>query len=528
MRVVSSRLPFWLVLLGVPFALRCGLLAVWRHGFPWGDGLFYAAIAGQLFQFGHAHEYLLLFPPGYPLLVALFCFVLSLDGALVYVSLLSGSVVPVLTWWIARQVGGKGVAWSAWVLTCCSPLLLGLSMERLADSLFIAWVLAALGSMLMFCRSRLVGWFAAFSFFSAFCVQTKPEGLVLAVVQSLICLLIVRWINPLRRLLLVGFLWVTIMLVGLPYWILLHQRTGVWMVSGKASLNLMHARAKAVAHDHSEELKIVYRQAFAVDASGRLAFLTRNDSFWDYLSENPGRALRVYWDNAKKGLDVFSPAAVPLVVAMCVGWAALWTSGRRTDLALLASPLVLLLFPPLFVSLAQPSFHPGRLAGPVVPSLVVLASIGLERIQAVWRRPRLGLWVLLAWALACLAFAWYETERLDSANRAERQLVDLHREQVSRWLAANTGKESVIASTSLLDDAYGGRRSVWLPWEETPRLVDYLRSRRVKYVLQERGGGLFSRGVEGLGVNPESVGLQPVASLDTVPPVVVYRCVCGP
>lgn len=523
MRLAASRWSLLLLLLGVPFALRCGLLVVWRHAFPWGDGLFYAAIAEQLFLFGHAHDYLLLFPPGYPLLVALFRFVLSLDSALVFVSLLAGSVVPVLTWWMARGIVDERAAWYAWGLSCCSPLLLGLSMERLADSMFIALVLAALGCLFMYFHCRRVVWFLAFSLCSALCVQTKPEGLVLAAVQSLICVFTFRWYTLIRRLLPVGLLWVIIALVGSPYWILLHQRTGVWMVSGKTSLNLLHARAKAEVRDHSEELKVVYRQAFALDATGRLAFLTRDDGFWNYLSEDPRRALRVYGDNVKRGLGVFSPAAVPLIVAMCVGIMGLWTRGRRMDLVLLASPLVLLVLPPFFVSLAQPSFHPGRLAGPVVPVLVILASVGLNQIQVASKWPRLGLWILVAWSLGCLAFAWQETQRLDSANQVERRAMDLHREQVSQWLAANTRTNAVIASTNLLDDVYGGRRSVWLPWEETPGLLDYLRSRGVEYVLQERGGGLFSRGIDGLEVDVESAGLQPVASLDTLPPVVVYR-----
>ena len=83
MRIGSSHLSSLLLLLGVPFALRCGLLLVWRHSYTWGDGLFYGTIAEQMYLFGHLHDYLLLFPPGYQVMVVLFRFALSLDSALI-------------------------------------------------------------------------------------------------------------------------------------------------------------------------------------------------------------------------------------------------------------------------------------------------------------------------------------------------------------------------------------------------------------------------------------------------------------
>ncbi|MFH1741786.1 MAG: glycosyltransferase family 39 protein [bacterium] len=527
MSSVKSRFHLWLILLGLPFVVRYALWLVWRHGFTWGDGLFYATIAEQFFQFGTAHDYLLLFPPGYPLVVDLFRFLLTLDGALVLASVVAGSVLPLLVWLIARMITEERVAWYAWALTCCSPLLLGLSLERLADSLFIALIVGALGSLVAFYRTARMGWFATYCLLSALSVQTKPEGLVLVAVQSLLCLFLFRSFTPVRRLLLVGILWVTVGLVGLPYWFFLHERADVWILSGKAPLNLLHARAKAVTSDHSKELEMVYKKAFALDASGRLAFLTRRDGFFKYVLEDPARASQVYWSNVKRGLSVLSPAAIPLLVVMCIGIVGMWGAGQRVILVLAASVVVLIFFPPFFVSLAQPSFHPGRLAGPVVPSLILLASLGVRRIGTALRGSRLDFWIVIAWTVGCLVFACHETIRLDRANRGEKQLIDLHCSRVSRWLALNTSQDTVIASTSLLDDAYSGRRSVWLPWEDPPQLVDYLRSKGVTYLLQEWGGGLLSPGIKPSTVNPDSVGLEPIVFLSVAPEVTVYRILPG-
>jgi len=611
------------VLLGVPFCIRLAFLFLWNHAFTWGDGLFYAAIAEQFYRFGWLHDYLFLFPPGYPAAVAAARILLPLDAALAGVSCVAGAVVPALVWWIASRTADQRTAWFAFALACCSPLLIGLSMERLADCMFIALLVGALAAFVCFftstsdglaknrsrlstppepspvlgrvteknlvrterqpvansnqdgtscflpqdrgryvqspvfpqdrgryvqspvlprdrgrCRRGLIlrtfhpstsclpvtseeyKWIIVYSICSALAVQTKPEALVLVFVQSVLLLAVPRF-QFRKRILCCGSVWVIIALIGSPYWFWLHQRTGDWILSGKAPLNLMHARAKALTDDHAEELRMVYSEAFALDESGELAFLSREDGFVEYLITNPGCAASVYWENVTQGIQILSPASMPLLLCVVMGGAWFWTRRERFLLLVLLSPLVLLVFPPFFVTLAQPSFHPGRLAGPVLPSLILVAACGLSGWTETKRR--LALWILIAWCFAALVLAFHQTARLDRANRTERRLLDLHRERVTSWLQENTSTETIIASTSLLDDAYGGRRSVWLPWEETPKLFEYLHRRRVGCVIQEAGGGIFSPGFEGPEADPASYGFQPVDTLDLIPQVVIYR-----
>jgi len=525
------RVMRYATLIGVPLALRAGVRLLWRHGFPWGDGLFYAAIAEHFYRFRTAHDYLLLFPPGYPLLVAVFRPLLSLEGSLVLVSVLFGSLIPFLVWGITRIFASERTAWTAWALTACSPLLLGLSAECLADSLFIFLVTGALWAFLEACRTDKYGLYFLFSVCSGLAVQTKPEALVLVAVQCAIGMLLIRKIPLGPRVWLWVTVWAVIFLMGLPYGIFLGRRSGHWMISGKAPLNLLHARAKAETEDHAEELKRVYEQAFSLDSQGNLSFLSSKDGFAGYLLEDPFRAMRVYYRNVREGMSILSPGAFPLLLAACIGVVSLGRERRWVFLALLCSPFVLILFPPFFVSLAQPSFHPGRMAGPLIPVLAVLASVGLSHLRRLpsFSADRVVLCVLISWVIGCLAYAVLETYRLDTANRSERRPLDLHRMHVRDWLMENTSPDEIIASTSLLEDAFGERRTVWLPWEKDgPRLMEYLQSRGVAYVFQQRGGGIHTPGVEALDVDPETLGLMKVAELDTAPPTTIYRVPAEP
>ncbi len=508
------------LLFGLPLAIRLFFCVLWSNAFTWGDGLFYAAIAEQFFAHGWLQDYLLLFPPGYPAAVIAARLLFPLDAALVFVSLAAGAVVPALVWWIVRQNGETRTAWYAWALTSCSPLLIGLSMERLADSLFIALLVAALGSLIRFLSGAKLRWLLFFSIFSALAVQTKPEALILVALQTVLLLVLKRF-RLSRRFLYLGVVWGIVLVIGSPYWIWLHHKTGNWMISGKAPLNLMHARAKAVTDSHSEELRFVYREAFSLDESGQLAFLHRDAGFSNYLLEEPIRAAGVYWKNVIAGIRILSPAALPLILAAFAGSVLLLQRRQRLLWLFLMAPVILLVFPPFFVTLAQPSFHPGRLAGPVVPSLIIVAAYGLDGLTQ--SRRRLSLWIVAAWCVAALSLAYQQTTTLDQANRSERRLIDLHRESVSSWLENETPSEAIIVSTSLLDDAYGGRRSVWFPWGESTRLFEYLHRRRVDYVLQDTHGGIFTPGFEAVDVDPRMHGFQPVNSLDTVPPVVIYQ-----
>ncbi|HPA47798.1 MAG TPA: hypothetical protein PK395_18690, partial [bacterium] len=137
---------------------------------------------------------------------------------------------------------------------------------------------------------------------------------------------------------------------------------------------------------------------------------------------------------------------------------------------------------------------------------------------------RVLLCVLVSWIIGCLAYTGFETYRLDRANHGERRPHDLHRMRVHDWLQENTSSDETIASTSLLDDAFGKRRTVWLPWEQDgPRLIEYLQLRGVVYVFQQQGGGTHTAGVEAPEVDPETLGLKKVAELDATSPITVYR-----
>ncbi len=505
----------WIAILVLSAIVRGTVIGLWATRYPWGDGLFYGVIAEQWFRFGVAHDYLLLFPPGYSASALLFRTVFGTAGALTAVGFLCGTFLPVVVYAVARRLTTSREALLAGIWCAVSPLLTGLSAEFLADAQFIllVWILVLL-AMRMSQRAAPAS-SAAFGLLSGFAFLTKPEALALVGCLGLAVAHAIYHHLPTakeKRFAATGLATAAVLasLVSAPYLIWLHGQTGNWMLSGKAPLNVMHAEAKQKTDVHERELQQVYSRAFRLTEDGRLAFLAESPSLLRILKNDPSATADVYRRNWSVTKSRWSWRTRALLAAIMLGACELYRRRRvrkRLFPWLIAStPMVLLLLPPIFVSMVQPSFHPDRMFGPALPFWILLGSVGLGflRRRLPWKsakqaRVAVATIVTVPLMLALLTMSLLDARRLNArtldAARSLQHRVDV----LGSWVEANLPPDATIASTSLTDELTLGRRSVWFPYErDVDRLERYLMDRGVTAVVSDSGGGVYSLGFFGM------------------------------
>ncbi|MFO8079212.1 MAG: glycosyltransferase family 39 protein [Armatimonadota bacterium] len=179
---------------------------------------------------------LLLFPPGYPLLIAGLIPIAGspeLAGRIVSI-LLSTASIP-LVYLVVRHFGSRLLGVSAAGLFAILPQRVWQSAMILSDASFLFLVLLMLiFAQLWFGRDRLyMAGLAGAAAGAAYLV--RPEALGMFLVVLLVALIAFRF----RRRILVGALIAAILCGTLawPYVSFIHQHTGKWQLSTKAELN---------------------------------------------------------------------------------------------------------------------------------------------------------------------------------------------------------------------------------------------------------------------------------------------------
>ena len=513
----------WIAIVVLSAAVRGTVLGLWASRYPWGDGLFYGVIAEQWFRFGVAHDYLLLFPPGYSASALLFRTVFEIAGALTAVGFLCGTFLPLVVYAVAVRLTTAREALWAGLWCAVSPLLSGLSAEYLADAQFIllVWLLILL-AMRMSQRAAPAS-SAAFGLLSGFAFLTKPEALALVGCLGLAIAHAIYHHLPTakeKRIATAGLVAAAVLatLVSAPYLIWLHNRTGNWMLSGKAPLNVMHAEAKQETDSHRRELQRVYSSAFRLTEDGRLAFLAESPSLLQILKNDPSASLGVYRRNWSVTRSRWSWRTGVLIASAVLGACELYRRRRvRRRLfpwMIAGTPVVLLLLPPIFVSMLQPSFHPDRMFGPALPFWIMLGSVGLGFLsrRLPWKsakqaRVAVATLVAIPLMLALLTVSLLDARQLNTRTRDAAKSLQHRTDVLGNWIEANLPPDATIASTSLTDELTLGRRSVWLPYESNAdRLERYLIDRDVTAVISDSGGGVYSMGF--FGMTPDRYRLE--------------------
>ncbi len=304
------------------------------------DGVHYAALARNLARglgytlMGAPH---LRFPPAYPLAILAFSKLgLGFLGAGVLVSLLAGSLIPVLIYLFTRELFGRREALAAGALAALLwPLVLN---STTTHSEPLAHLLALSGLYLALKGYRGRAWlFLPAGLLLGGAYLTRPEdallllpGLALAFVSK-------------RKLLSATGLTLGFVIVSSPYWAFVYKATGKLTSSGKLGYTL-----------HEQEVVL----GAPPERAGRVFGLAPGDTITytqllerqgygllDYVKENPKTYTKIVVRNAVKivffTLHPAGAGALPVLLAF-LAIPLLWRRERRKLLFLLGLQIALL------------------------------------------------------------------------------------------------------------------------------------------------------------------------------------------
>ena len=422
--------------LGSVLALAARLWALRWQPFITVDGTEYVRFAEALRA---GKPFASIFPPGYPLLIALArLFVPGRVLSAALVSLLCGVLLVWPVWWLGRRALGPRWAALPVLAVALHPLLAVFSAVAMSES---AYFLALYGGLALVGAAR--GLSSGLALGAAFAV--RPEALVpagaLAVGGALRSL---RGAVRPRTLALAaaGFL-----VVAIPCWLWFHATLGEWTLTPKVG-----ALRPVVTDWRRDEPRL---RAQPAPREGLLETLARNGP----------AALRQYPSNAvAHGGSLLRLWPAPLLLLSLAGLA------RRRGLE--AVPLLHLLALPLLGLSVQPRFVLGA-----VPALAILATVPLAAARPRWR--------LAAGALALAGAVWCGVTLARDLDTPFDGWIDAHRD-AGMWLSGVAEPDAVVMDRKPWVAFYAGRGYLVTPDEPYETLVRAAVREHVRYLVVDQ------------------------------------------
>ncbi len=435
--------------LGSMLALALRLWALFWQPFITVDGTEYVRFAEALRA---GHPAVSIFPPGYPLLIALARVVVPdrvYSGALV--SLVCGVLLVWPVWWLGRRA--LGPRWAAFPVLAVAlhPLMAVLSAVTMSDS---AYFLALYGGLALAGAAR--GLTSGLVMGAAFAL--RPEALIPAGALAVGGALGTVRGAVRRRTLGLGML--GFLALAIPCWVWFHATLGTWTLTPKV------VALRPVVTD------------WRLDEP-RLAPAAVPKGLADALARNGPVALRQYPSNAAAhGRALLRLWPAPLLLLSLVG---LW---RRRGLE--AVPLLHLVALPLLGGLSvQPRFLLGA-----VPALAILAAVPLAAGAPRWR--------LGGAALALAGAVWCGANLAGDLQKPFDGWMDAHR-TAGIWLSGVAEPGAVVMDRKPFVAFYAHRGYYVTPDEPYETIVRTALRAHVRYlVVDQKVAEIFRRQLEPL------------------------------
>jgi len=422
--------------LGVAVALALRLWALRWQPFVTVDGTEYVRFAEALRA---GHLFTSVFPPGYPVLVAL-ARVLVADRviAAALVSLVCGALLPVPVWWLARRALGARLAWLPALLVALHPLLAVFSALTMSES---AYLLALYGGLALAGAARGGGAGAALG--AAFAI--RPEALVPAATLAVGgAWRVARGVARPRTL---GMAAAAFLVLAVPCWIWFHATLGEWTLTPKVG-----ALRPVVTDWRTDEPRL------RPPAGERTGLLER-------LARNGPAAARQYPDNVlAHGHALLWLWPAPLLLLSLAGLA------RRRGLE--AVPLLHLVALPLLGLSEQPRFVLSA-----VPALAILVAVPFARAG---RRLRAGLALLLLGGAV-----WCGIDVAPHFTRPFDGWIDAH-QKAGLWLSGVAEPGAVVMDRKPWVAFYANRGYRVTPDEPYETLVSAAVRDGVRYLVVDQ------------------------------------------
>ncbi len=417
------------------------LLRVWvyRHQ-QWVtvDGTEYILFAEAL---ARGEAFRSIFPPGYPLLVALARFLVAdRVAAAAAVSIVAGALLPWPVWALSRRAVGRW-AWLPALLVALHPGLVKLSAVTMSDS---AYFLSLFGALALAAARP---WAAGLLLGAGFAI--RPEALLPAAVLGLAGLVAVRRgsLRPRARAAAAGA------------FRLLAAASGRWFRAPPGEWTLTPKTTALASVEDWRQTESRLGTATAPEAMGLVERLRRHGP--EALRRYPerallhGRALLVEWP-------------IPVLLLSLLGLL------RRRGLE--AVPLLHVLAIPLLAVSAQPRFVLGA-----VPALAIAAVVPFARA-------RRGLWLGLLALLGVAGVAWRATSAARGMEWATTFEAYLGAERdAGRWLSGVSEPGDRVMDRKPAVAFYANRPYRVMPDWPYEEIVEYARREDVRYLVLEEG-----------------------------------------
>jgi len=424
-------------------------------------------------------------PPLGPLLAALAVKLgAPLDAGMLVWHVIAGVALVGILYGLARDLTGRRdiALLSALLAAMASALAVQpLYWGSMTESLFMAWLLAALWAAWRALGTEDWKPYALAGLLFVLSYLTRPEGLIwwawFALLLAGVTLVQRRSWRPMALYL------ALFLILALPYLAYLYRYTGHIILSGKTGLTAaMSAQiveeGNALGNDYGAQL----------DSTGREILWFSPERFeismLDVIRSDPAGALRRTLANGKKAAQVMLRPLLGLLLAGLAAfglWARPWSKTRIPgELFLLAAILPLGVVPLFHV---QP-----RLLVPAVPILLIWAARGLGGIMR-WAGETLEPWpklrpLGLVWAAAVLVavLGLMGKEQVAAAQAGQRTYSFSHN-QAARWLAEHAEPDAVIMTRNAEIGVYADRAIIPLPNARWPQILAYGRARHASYLV---------------------------------------------
>lgn len=498
--LVSDRRRAVLALLALSLGLRVAWFAVGPAAIE-SEGAYYARVGENLAR-GRGYVGIreaglqILYPPLYPASIALGVRAgLPAETAGRLVSLLFGSVFPLLALALARALYGERAGWFAGLLAAVHPLLVALSAAVLTESVYLTLLLAAILLTVRSLTSGSARAAAGAGLVLGLAYWTRPEALALAGAFAFV-LAASRMPGARGALARGAAAAVAFLGVALLYAVPLSLHVGAFRLEAKSPESVAFLRR----HWAGESETQIY---FSVDSDLRdtgISNVSNLDMIRNTAPASPGERWRLALPGVKRNLPRFfawllvkRSLGVPVLSLLAaLGFLSAGFTRRRIWLE---APLLAVVLLNLVTFSSWPYLHE-RFIFPVLVPGVVWAGAGLavlrDRLPRRWGAPLGGAGryrgaEAIALALVVATSAWGVSRADEVSESWARRNVAARR--IGERLRADLGDRLRLTDTQPTIAYYAGAVLVPFPWTDAETAVRYLDARRPDLVVVRRSAG---------------------------------------
>jgi len=450
----------WKLLIIFVIALILRLILVGLHKVIEEDGIIFATAAKNLILGNGLLDLELkaasnAITPFYSIFIGLGYLILKnaeLSGRLI--SAIFGALLIVPVYLLAKEIYNKKIGLIAAFLTAIYPVLVFLSSIVYADSIYYFLVMfgAYFGWIALKRDNKWL--FLVTGVFFALSYLTRIEGGgYLVIVFGFIVLFNKKdWKKILKY---VGFVLIGFLIISLPYFVFIHNETGLWLTNAKSSLVFEFGKSNPDSDEHERN----FFELVDEDSVRRDVYREKYESILKPIFRDPGGFLKNYFKNSfienRELVVIF-----PLLLFLIMFFGIFKSEGLIKQSYLLLFVLYPLLLYPLFFILT-------RYLVCVIPIFIIWMSKGLEEINKISKK--LGYFAFLLVVFVSL------TGIVMSLSHEEFGLSKQASEykEMGEWLKENGYEGKTIMSRKAWATYYSNSRQVYLPYAEFDEVERY-------------------------------------------------------